>query len=767
MARLPQPGGDSGNWGEILNDYLSQSHKTDGQLKDSVVTANVLAPSSVTTSSIAETAITRSKLSLSVQSELDRYLSQTEVDARVKTVGDGIYTQLNSTGAITPEMFGAKGNLRAIQSAASIAKGSNKLICTSAEFTNSDVGKIVVVDRAGVGGMLTALTATAVSTGATTLLLNTYVPRGRYRLGDEPVFVQSTTGTGPYTATTYALPAAASGTALKSVGKLVSTITSVSDGVATLSSSAAFTVANVTIWYGNDDTEALQECLDHPSSRVRILSGKYLSATGVSVSKPQNIIGGGGSLTGSGASSHDIPSGIFALNADSVALNILVSGVTVNDIGLVYIGAEAQTSGGGFKTIKAHNTVIHGVTAAGFRDNYIWSGCYWKMTGCSSYDWTRYGILVRNAVDDIDTWDHGDFGIVNCTLTGWNSVGDMDSAVRWECGGGLRMHSVKINARGQTGNSAGAVLRRGIDIAVADGTYLTDIIIDGISIANTYDASIWVGQQTVGAGSGISCVSVTNCQINANYSHQGSVGRGIVLHGSDSAHWNSVRASLIANNNFSNNFGENVYLDNVNGVYIGPNIHHNCALGGVNTPLINIDGTGTGTSTARNVSVEPQVVSWNENTAPSSIDRIRDTRRASISTRGITRHEYEKSVQLASNISKNLWHFDLWTNYERGNAGSFVLELAGNLASADPVFLRHERIFTVVKDTNTVQLTTLGTDVTAGAATLTVTYTTTTNGRILISVAVPSGAYTSAEISAKLHINSPGIKLLREYAPGT
>src|SRR3989338_5196869 len=34
MARLPKPGGDNGNWGDILNDYLSQAHETDGTLKD-------------------------------------------------------------------------------------------------------------------------------------------------------------------------------------------------------------------------------------------------------------------------------------------------------------------------------------------------------------------------------------------------------------------------------------------------------------------------------------------------------------------------------------------------------------------------------------------------------------------------------------------------------------------------------------------------------------------------------------------------------------
>lgn len=35
MARLPQPGGDQGNWGDILNDYLSVAHNADGTLKTS------------------------------------------------------------------------------------------------------------------------------------------------------------------------------------------------------------------------------------------------------------------------------------------------------------------------------------------------------------------------------------------------------------------------------------------------------------------------------------------------------------------------------------------------------------------------------------------------------------------------------------------------------------------------------------------------------------------------------------------------------------
>ena len=42
MARLPVPGGDSGNWGSILNDYLSQALNTDGTLKDGLIAESKL-----------------------------------------------------------------------------------------------------------------------------------------------------------------------------------------------------------------------------------------------------------------------------------------------------------------------------------------------------------------------------------------------------------------------------------------------------------------------------------------------------------------------------------------------------------------------------------------------------------------------------------------------------------------------------------------------------------------------------------------------------
>ncbi|QQS20301.1 hypothetical protein IPL85_02535 [Candidatus Saccharibacteria bacterium] len=66
-SRLPTPGGDDGTWGAILNDYLAQAHKTDGSLKDNVVTAAALASGAVTAVGIADATISEAKLDSALQ----------------------------------------------------------------------------------------------------------------------------------------------------------------------------------------------------------------------------------------------------------------------------------------------------------------------------------------------------------------------------------------------------------------------------------------------------------------------------------------------------------------------------------------------------------------------------------------------------------------------------------------------------------------------------------------------------------------------------
>jgi len=68
MARLPVPGSDQGSWGDILNDYLSQSLNTDGTLKSGVVGATQIASNAITGSKIADGSITNAKLAASTTS---------------------------------------------------------------------------------------------------------------------------------------------------------------------------------------------------------------------------------------------------------------------------------------------------------------------------------------------------------------------------------------------------------------------------------------------------------------------------------------------------------------------------------------------------------------------------------------------------------------------------------------------------------------------------------------------------------------------------
>lgn len=77
MTRLPQPGSDQGKWGEILNDFLAQSHNPDGSLKD-------LAKSRV----------------IGLQEELDAKAVKTDVDAALatKVTASQVDTQITAKG---------------------------------------------------------------------------------------------------------------------------------------------------------------------------------------------------------------------------------------------------------------------------------------------------------------------------------------------------------------------------------------------------------------------------------------------------------------------------------------------------------------------------------------------------------------------------------------------------------------------------------------------------------------------------------------------
>jgi hypothetical protein len=62
MARLPQPGADDGVWGEVLNDFLEVSLKTDGTIQNDVITAAQVQDNSLTGLQLQNSTISPVKL---------------------------------------------------------------------------------------------------------------------------------------------------------------------------------------------------------------------------------------------------------------------------------------------------------------------------------------------------------------------------------------------------------------------------------------------------------------------------------------------------------------------------------------------------------------------------------------------------------------------------------------------------------------------------------------------------------------------------------
>lgn len=99
MTRLPIPGSDSGSWGQILNDYLSQAHNADGTLKDGIIKdANISAGT-----------IEESKLSTAVQTKLNAVAGATgATGAQGATGAVGAAGAQGAVGATGPQ--GPMGN---------------------------------------------------------------------------------------------------------------------------------------------------------------------------------------------------------------------------------------------------------------------------------------------------------------------------------------------------------------------------------------------------------------------------------------------------------------------------------------------------------------------------------------------------------------------------------------------------------------------------------------------------------------------------------
>src|SRR5664279_4063770 len=105
MTRLPTPGGDSGDWGNILNAFLDISHNPDGTLKDTAVTAAGAADDTTvihntTDETIAGIKTFSSSPIVPTPTTANQATNKTYVDSAVST-GAPVTSVAGKTGAVT------------------------------------------------------------------------------------------------------------------------------------------------------------------------------------------------------------------------------------------------------------------------------------------------------------------------------------------------------------------------------------------------------------------------------------------------------------------------------------------------------------------------------------------------------------------------------------------------------------------------------------------------------------------------------------------
>ena len=225
MARLPQPGGDAGNWGDILNDYLTQSLKSDGTLKADAVTANT----------IADGAIANTKLSSTVQTSLGRADAAYQKpsggiplsDAK-KSDWDGAYAAVGTQMTAGTGLTGG-GDLSASRSLALTPSVLNRV-------TQAGTGTINVLDYGAKADVSDAWLVSTTS-GSTTVTSTGFPPS----INGKVIILKAAGPSGGY---------------------LRATITFVNSTTITLSTASSATLTNVKAVIGTDSTAAFQSAID-------------------------------------------------------------------------------------------------------------------------------------------------------------------------------------------------------------------------------------------------------------------------------------------------------------------------------------------------------------------------------------------------------------------------------------------------------------------------------------------------------------------------
>lgn len=161
MSRLPTPGSDTGNWGKILNDYLSQSHTDTGLLKNNIVSSAALQDTAVTSSKLADGAVTAAKLDSSLSAALS-----SKLDSTAKGQPNGI-ASLDASGKVPASQLPAGGGSgggtvsNATASSPGLIQLSGDLSGTATAPLVSKLSGVSITNTPTPGQVLTASSGTA------------------------------------------------------------------------------------------------------------------------------------------------------------------------------------------------------------------------------------------------------------------------------------------------------------------------------------------------------------------------------------------------------------------------------------------------------------------------------------------------------------------------------------------------------------------------------------------------------------------------------
>ena len=192
MARLPQPGGDQGNWGTILNDFLVQAHNSDGVLRDASIPA----------AAFIDGSITEAKLSTAVQTKLNQVSAQGPTGPTGATGAQGVTGATGAAG--TNGTTGATGPT-GLQGPVGPTGATGSTGATGVQGVTGSTGATGPTGPTGVAGSdgVTGATGPTGATGIATPLVDrgNFAPSTSYDQGDIVTYqyarwYRKTTGSG-------------------------------------------------------------------------------------------------------------------------------------------------------------------------------------------------------------------------------------------------------------------------------------------------------------------------------------------------------------------------------------------------------------------------------------------------------------------------------------------------------------------------------------------------------------------------------------------